>query len=305
MSSEKRAFAAVAIVSFFWGTTYIVSRFTVENIPGLYLAAVRNLMAGTFIIAFSFLRGKKLPDFKSLRNAALLGIIMIAMSSGLSHWSVQYISGSLAAIIGATIPLWLAIFSFSKKILSGQLVTGLLLGFAGIAIIFYDHLAELFMTDFRFGVFLAAFSCITWSASSVYTSRIKFKMGLLYTVGWQMFFAGIFLFIVCRFAGFAVPLAALPAETWYGIFYLTAIGSVVTYSCYIYAIQNLPPARAGVYAYINPMVAVILGYLWLDEKFNAVIATGTLVTILGIYLVNSGFRKSKRLHTEINRMKEV
>lgn len=293
-SSNKKALVAVAIVSFFWGTTYLVSRVAVAHIPGLFLAGVRNLIAGSAIVLFFLLRGNKFPDKKTLRQAAWLGFVMISFSSGLSHWSVQYISGGLAAIIGATIPLWLAIFSMGSdksKTISLRLAAGLLLGFAGIAIIFYDYLGELFESDFRFGVAIAAVSCITWSAGSVYTSKIKLNTGLLFGAGLQMLFAGIFVTLASVLSGQTTDLRLLPQQTWFAMFYLVIIGSILTYSCYVYAIQNLPPARVGVYAYVNPVVAIVLGNILLDERLNYMIVTGTAVTIFGVYLVNSSFRK--------------
>lgn len=168
---------------------------------------------------------------------------------------------------------------------------GLILGFAGIAIIFYDHLAEMLNSDFRLGIILAAVSCITWAAGSVYTSKIKLNTGLLYGTGLQMLFAGIFVTMVSLLMGHTMDLRLMPLQTWYALFYLVIIGSILTYSCYVYAIQNLPPARVGIYAYINPIVAIILGNLLLDERLNYMIVSGTAVTILGVYLVNSSFRK--------------
>ncbi len=293
-STDKRALAAVAVVSFFWGTTYIVSRYSVTYLSGLYLAALRNVMAGAILVAWFRLRATPLPSTPVLARSAFLGLIMIAISSGLSLWSVEYISGSLAALIGATIPLWLAVFG---ALIGGRftfrLAAGLMAGFAGIAVIFYDHVHELFDPAFRTGILLSVTSCITWSAASVYATRIRLDIGLLHGVGWQMLFAGLILLVACAATGRVIAPSALPARSWFGILYLTFFGSILTYSCYIYAIRHLPPARAGVYAYINPVVAVILGALWLGERISAVIALGTAVTLAGVYLVNSAFRKQR------------
>jgi drug/metabolite transporter (DMT)-like permease len=290
LTTERKALAAVAVVSFFWGTTYIVSRYAVGHLSGLYLASLRNVLAGGLIVLLFLLRGRPLPSAPVLWRSAFLGLIMIAVSSGLSLWSVEYISGSLAALIGATIPLWLALFSMVRgSRLNMRLVTGLLTGFAGIAVIFFEHLDELLQSGFRFGIGLAVTSCITWAAASVYTSTVRLGIGLLYGVGWQMLFAGLFLLPVCAWTGRLVALDALPADAWYAILYLTFIGSMLTYSCYIYAILHLPPARAGVYAYINPVVAVVLGHLWLQEKFSLAIAAGTLITLAGVYIVNASY----------------
>ena len=300
-SINKKAYTAVAIVSFFWGTTYLVSRVAVQHIPGLFLAGVRNLIAGSILVLFFFLRGEKFPDKKVLQQSALLGIVMIAISSGMSHWSVQYISGGLAAIIGATISLWMALFSFVAKRsgkFSLQTFLGLMLGFSGILVIFYDHLKELMNSNFRFGIILAVISCITWAAASVYTSGIKLNTKLLFGAGLQMLFAGIFLTIITFITGQTVNLNDLPGQTWIAMFYLVIIGSILTYSCYVYAVTNLPPTRVGAYAYVNPVVAIVLGWLLLDEKLNYMIAIGTIITIFGVHLVNSSFRKSQTIETD-------
>jgi drug/metabolite transporter (DMT)-like permease len=292
---NKKAYSAVAIVSFFWGTTYLVSRIAVQQMPGLFLAGVRNLIAGSILVLFFFLIGEKFPDRKTLKQSALLGIVMIAISSGMSHWSVQYISGGLAAIIGATIPLWMALFSFivKRSKFSPQTVLGLMLGFSGIIVIFYDHLNEMVNSDFRFGIILAVISCITWAAASVYTSGIKLNIKLLFGAGLQMLFAGVFLTLVTIITRQTVSLDELSEQTWIAMFYLIIIGSILTYSCYVYAVTNLPPARVGVYAYINPVVAIVLGWLLLDEKLNYMIVIGTGITIFGVYLVSLSFRKSE------------
>lgn len=292
--SNKKAYVALAVVSFFWGTTYLVSKVAVQHIPGLFLAGVRNLIAGSVIVIFFLLHKQKIPGRSTLIKAAWLGFVMISFSSGLSHWSVQYISGGLAAIIGATIPLWMAIFSIAtdkNRKISLSMITGLVTGFAGIAIIFYDHLAEMLNSEFRFGILLAAISCITWAGGSVYTSKIKLDTGLLFGAGLQMLFAGIFLTLTSLLAGQFVDLRLLAAQTWYAILYLAVIGSVITYSSYVYAVQHLPPARVGVYAYINPIVAILLGNLLLGERLNYMIVAGSLVTIAGVYIVNSSFKK--------------
>jgi len=293
-STNKKAFAAVIIVSFFWGTTYLVARVTVQHIPGLFLAGVRNLLAGSIIVLFFLLRGYKIPPRKTMLQSALIGFVMVSFSSGLSTWSVQYISGGLAAIIGATIPLWIALFSMAinkKRKFSLPVLSGLLLGFAGIAIIFYDHLAEMLDSSFRKGIILASISCVTWAAGSVYASSIKLKTNILFGAGLQMLFAGVFVTVASMLMGETTNLLQMPRETWYGLFYLVIIGSVLTYSSYVYAISHLPPARVGVYAYINPIVAIILGNILLSERLSFLIACGALVTITGVYLVNSNLKK--------------
>lgn len=295
-SEKTRAFWALGLVSFFWGTTWLASKIGVENMPGLQLAGIRQLLGGSIYTIYFFLKGYKLPNRKQLFQFIWMSLLMFVISNGFSTWSLQYIPSGLGAVIGAMTPLWIALFSvlfFRETRLNLITVLGLLLGFGGILIIFYDYLEVLFNSSFIWGVILGTIATMTWALGTLYTVRHSKDLNAYYSLGWQMLLGGILLTAASRATGQYIPLADSTPSTWYAISYLVIIGSIISFAAFIYSLKRLPPAQSSIYAYINPIVAVIIGALLYREKLNLIIGIGTAVTILGVYLVNTGFRKSK------------
>lgn len=286
---------ALGIVSFFWGTTYLASRIGVRFMPGLFLAGLRQLIAGSILVFFYLTRGYKLPDAAVLLKISFLGVFILVIGNGVFTWSLQYISSGLASIIAALIPLWIAVFSIlilKKTSFNRTILAGLTLGFLGITMIFYDNLSNEIGPAFLWGISLALISGLFWSIGTVFASRYKPDIELLFGVGIQMFVSGTVLILICLLTGQTSNLRLVPLSGWLALAYLVLIGSLLAYVAYVYAVSNLPPTRVAVYAYINPVVAISLGWIILGEQINAAIILGAGVTIYGVYLVNSGFRKT-------------
>lgn len=298
MRKDKRnAYIALALVSFFWGTTYIASRIGVQGIPGLFVAGVRQFLSGLILVSFFLMRGYKIPGWKVLKTISIQGILLLCIANGLLTWSVEYISGGLASIIAAMVPLFIAIFTLwlsKKSRISWAMIAGLVVGFSGIIIIFYDYLGQLQNSSFLFGVMLAVFSTVAWSFGTVYSSRQKHTIDILFGVGLQMFIAGGIMLVICGITGKYMNLANASQSSLAALLYLIVFGSLLAYSAYVFAISKLPATQVSVYAYINPIVAVILGWLLISEKMNIVMVLGMLVTLTGVYLVNHESRKSKQ-----------
>lgn len=294
-SEKTRALFAVGLVSIFWGTTWLASKKGVEHMPALQLAGIRQLLGGGIYIIFFLIRGFKWPSWNQLFRFTWMSVIMFVVSNGFGTWSVQYIPSGLGAVIGAIAPIWIALFSlvlFKDTRLNITTVIGLILGFGGILIIFYDYLDILFDANFSLGIILGVIATMTWALGTLLTVKHARDLNPYYSVGWQMFLSGLILTAVSYITGQHIPLAEIPMPAWYSITYLVVIGSIITFAAFIYALKRLPPAQASVYAYINPIVAVIIGALLNHEKLNLLIAGGTLVTLIGVYLVNTGFKKS-------------
>lgn len=294
-SEKTRALFAVGLVSIFWGTTWLASKKGVEHMPALQLAGIRQLLGGGIYIIFFLIRGFKWPSWNQLFRFTWMSVIMFVVSNGFGTWSVQYIPSGLGAVIGAIAPIWIALFSlmlFKDTRLNITTVVGLILGFGGILIIFYDYLDILFDAKFSLGIILGVIATMTWALGTLLTVKHARDLNPYYSVGWQMFLSGLILTAVSYVTGQHIPLAEIPMPAWYSISYLVVIGSIITFAAFIYALKRLPPAQASVYAYINPIVAVIIGALLNHEKLNLLIAGGTLVTLIGVYLVNTGFKKS-------------
>lgn len=292
----QKAYIALALVSFFWGTTYIAARIGAQQMPGLFVAALRQFIAGSILVGFFMAKGYKLPEWKVIKRISVQGIFLLCIANGLLTWSVEDISGGLAAIIAALVPLFIALFTvwLSKcgKI-TRLMIVGLVIGFAGVLTIFYDYLGQMQNKSFLLGISLALISTLSWSFGTVYTAKQKPPIDILYSVGLQMLIAGILMLIVCAFTGKYINLAEASNTSWYVLMYLIVFGSLVAYSAYVFAISKLPATLVSVYAYINPIVAVVFGWLLLSEKMNLNMIAGTLITLAGVYLVNREYKKLK------------
>lgn len=292
----SKAYVALAVVSFFWGTTYIASRIGVQHMPGLFVSGLRQFTSGIILVSFFLVRGYSLPGWDALKKISFQGILLLCIANGLLTWSLEYISSGLAAIIAAMVPLFITIFTIwlsrCAKI-TRWMVIGMFVGFAGVLTIFYDYLGQLQNKSFLFGVGLALLATLSWSFGTVYTSKQKLPVDILFNVGLQMLVAGFVLLIVCGLTGKYVNLADTGHASWFALIYLVIFGSLLAYSAFVFAVSKLPAAQVSIYAYINPIVAVALGSLLLQEKMNINMVFGTVITLGGVWMVNREFRKFK------------
>ena len=295
-STNTKALFALAWVSIFWGTTWIAAKEGVKNMPALQMAGIRQFIAGLLFIIYFLVKKQSLPKGKQWIPVIMLSFLNFMLSNALSTSGIKYISSGLGSIIGAIFPLWLVIISiFSGKQLSRETITGLLMGLGGICIIFYDHLKDFINTDFTLGIILSVASTISWAIGTLYTKQQAIHYNPYFSLGFQMFISGTTLILISYGTGNAVGLTDIPSTSWWAIGYLVIFGSVLTFAAYLYSLQNLPTALASVYAYINPIVAVILGAAILGEKLSLFIAAGGAITIAGLYIVNNSLKKKNIL----------
>jgi drug/metabolite transporter (DMT)-like permease len=297
MAKEKRkAYIALALVSFFWGTTYLAAKISAAHIPGLFVAGVRQFVAGTILVAYFKSIGYKWPDSKSLLKITIQGVLLLCISQGLLTWSLEFIDSGIAAIIAGLVPMLVALFSilllrFAR--FTPLMITGLVVGFGGIVVIFYEHFAQLVNSKYALGIALALIATISWSFGTVFSSRYKPKTEIMFSVGLQMLIAGCMVLVVCGVSGKYVNLMEADAAALWSLLYLIVIGSLLTYSAYVYAVSKLQPTQVSIYAYINPIVAIFLGWLILKEQMSMNVVTGTAITLGGVYLVNREFKKQQ------------
>ena len=286
---------ALCWVSFFWGTTWIASKEGVKHMPPLQLAAIRQFIGGALYICFFLFKKTPWPKGKQWKTILILSVLNFVLSNGLSTWGVKYISSGLGAIIGAIVPLWIVIISiFRGERLARLAIIGLIVSFGGVCVVFYDHLNDFLKPDFRFGIFISIISTLTWAFGSLYTKKKAASFNPYFSLGLQMFLSSILLFAFTGATGTSVPLSSIPAISWWAISYLVVFGSVLTFIAFIYALQHLPAQISSIYAYINPIIAVILGALIFSESLNAAIAIGGGVILSGLYMVNYSLRKGRK-----------
>ena len=286
---------ALIWVGFFWGTTWIASKEGVRYIPGIQMAAIRQFIAGSLYIIFFLFTKSTWPKGKQWNTIVILAILNFTLSNGLSTAGVKYISSGLGAIIAAIFPIWIVIISFFRGERIAQLaVIGVFVSFGGVCIIFYEYLSDFLIPDFRLGIFLSVLATITWAFGTLYTKKKAASYNPYFSLGFQMFISSILLFAYNGATGISVSLSEIPADTWLAIAYLVIVGSLITFTIFIYSLQNLPPEVSSIYAYMNPVVAVLLGSIIFGEALSISIAIGGIVTLFGLYLVNQSIRRSRK-----------
>lgn len=285
---------AVCWVSFFWGTTWLASKEAVRHMPALQMAGIRQFIGGILYVIYFTCTKAPWPKWKQWKTILTLAVLNFVLSNGLSTWGVKYISSGLGAIIGAIFPLWIVfILLFRGEKITRLSIIGMIISFTGVCVVFYDYLGDFLKPDFRFGIFVSVLSTMTWAFGSLYTRKKAASFNPYFSLGLQMVISSIIILAITGATGTGIPVASIPANSWWAIGYLTVIGSVLTFIAYIYALQNLPPEVASIYAYINPIVAVLMGAVIFDEPVTTAIAIGGIVTLFGLYLVNYSFRKAK------------
>ncbi len=294
-STKVKAFFCLALVCFFWGTTWIAAKEGVRHMPAIQMAGIRQFFGGLCYVIFFLAKGTALPKGKEWWPIIVLSILNFMLSNALSTWGVQYIAAGLGSIIGAIFPLWLVIIGLftAKSKLKSKTLIGLLLGFAGICVIFYEHLHDFVNPDFRFGIFLSLASTWSWAFGTIYTKKHAVHFNPYFGLGLQMLISGIILFGGSHLSNNAVALSQIPWQSWTAIAYLVIFGSVISFIAYLYALQDLSTEQTSVYAYINPIVAVLLGAIIFGEILTGFIIVGVLITLLGVYLVNRSAMKIK------------
>ena len=295
-TTKQKAYIALTATSIIWGTTWVASKFAVLNAPPLEVSAIRQFTAGLIYIIFFTLKGQRLPAKKQWPTLLVMSFFLLIIANGFATWSIKYLSSGLAALIAALYPLFVVViemFFFKTKNTIATFI-GLILGLAGICVVFYDNAFHHNSSDYLFGVILSIIAMISWGIGTIFVARKKLDINPYYGMGWQMMLASPFIFMMSVFSGKNIPLAEIPTQTWLAIAYLVLIGSCIAFVCFIYSMKQLPAAIASLYAYINPIVAMVVGFFLLNEKLTINILIGTVITIIGVYLVNHSL---KEVHT--------
>ena len=293
-SEKNSALFAVGVVSILWGTTWMASKIAVRSMPALQVSGMRHLIGGSLYVGYFFFKKFPFPTKEQFIRIFWVSLIMFVLCNGFSVMSVQYIPSGLAAVVGAMSPLWVAVFGlliFRDTKLSHITTAGLLLGFGGVLITFYDYIEELADSNFILGVIYGLIASITWALGTLLTVKDSKKLDPYYSMGWQMFLSGIMLSVFSFATNQHVPISSIGTEGWLSLTYLIVVGSVIAFMAFIYALKRLPATQVSIHSYINPLVAIIIGDLMMHEGLTAYLVIGTIVTLLGVYLVNRGFKK--------------
>ena len=287
--------AAFAVIYLVWGSTYLAIRFAVETIPPFLLAGARFLVAGGIMYAWLLARGEAKVTKGQLVPCATSGILMLVGGNGLVCWAEQFIPSGITALIIGTAPLWIVMvgwIGFKDDAPSGKIVLGLLLGLVGIGIL--AEPAGFSAGEINlWGIVAILFACFFWAWGSFLSKSPKMPKSTLLSVALQMLIAGAAMVLIS--CGLGEPMnmdwSAVSAKSLWSLAYLIVFGAILAYSCYGWLFRNASAVAVSTYAYVNPVVAVILGYWLANEEVTQMTIIGAALILFSILLVSG--RKKK------------
>jgi drug/metabolite transporter (DMT)-like permease len=286
------AYLALAVVSVVWGTTYFALRIGVDGFPAFLFSAIRQILAGGILLAF--MAWKEGINWKrnAWKDQIVLGVLLITFGNGLIGWSEQFIPSGLAALLVSILPVYIVIIQFlvgkRGQLYNKFIATGLVLGSIGILLIFKDHLKDFGQPSYLLGMGMAFVACLAWASGSVYMQHRSSEGSVLTKAALQMLFGGLFLLLLSWGLDDYSQWHQVKGEHLWALLYLTLIGSVLCYPCYLYAIDHLPMSLVSVYAYINPFIALLLGYFCLHEDMGSITFLALACVLGAIYFIHKG-----------------
>lgn len=289
MKGNWKAYVALGTICLLWGTTYLALRIGVQSFPPFLLSGIRQALAGLLLVGFFLIKGYKLPPWKTLKYHVLAGFLMVFLGNGVVAWGEKFVPSGIAAVICSFMPVWVILintFTGGEKT-NLWVVLGVLIGFAGIAGIFSENLADFANPDYTAGIAIIFVASFSWAAGMLVNKRKNSGGHPFFSAGLQMFSGGVLMLMATPALDDLSHFNPQP-DAWWALAYLIVFGSIIAYSAYVYALGKLPASTVSMYSYVNPLVALVLGNLILDEKLNPMIGLFSLLTLAGIYLVNKG-----------------
>ena len=285
----RLAWTAWIAVCLIWGTTYLGIRVSLETVPPALMAGLRWTVAGLLLGGVLLLRGERFPSPSAWPGLALLAVLMIGLGNGLVVWAEQYVPSGLTAVILATSPFWMvgveAMLPRGEPLAAAGL-RGLAVGFAGIVLLVWPDVQGGGVHAGRFlaGVVALQLACAGWALGSSWSKRHGAGSSVMTATALQMLFGGVLMLAIGTAAGEWRDLT-FSGRTAGALIYLTLVGSIGGFVAYIYALRHLPVSTVSLYAYVNPIIAVLLGTLVLGEPFGPRIVCAAALVLLGLALV--------------------
>ena len=287
-----KTLTAFAIIYFVWGSTFLAIRIGVNEVPPLLLAAMRFTIAGLVLYLWLLARGERSPTLREWTSATLLGLIIFLFDYGILFWAETRIPSGIAAVMLATIPGLMAlseiIFLRTQK-LTARLLLALLIGVAGVAVLMSRSLNLGGAPIDKLGALALIFAAISWSVASALTRILPLPSSKVMSSGAQMLTGGIFLTIAAaafgEFRNFHP--SAVSRGAWLALLYLIVAGSIIGFTAYVWLIHHQSPTKVGTYAYVNPIVAVLVGYFFGGEALTSRTVLGTLFVLISVIVITT------------------
>lgn len=285
------AYGALVAVCFFWGTTYLAIRVGLETLPPLLFAGLRFLSAGTLLFLFvRLIQHARLPNGREWLDQLVVGLMLLGIGNGMVVFAEQWVPSGPAALLVATSPFW--VVGLERIIPSGERASlramiGLLLGFVGLVLLVAPHLSGTNLSGYYLlGAAAIQFGCLSWSGGSVYSKHHSSNISPFMAASVQMLIAGTALTLVGTVLGEWRTLH-FSGRSFSAFAYLIVFGSIVAFGSYTYVIQKLPLTIVSMYSYINPVIAVLLGWLVLSETVGLRVIIAMTIILVAVALVKT------------------
>jgi drug/metabolite transporter (DMT)-like permease len=286
---------AFAIVYVVWGSTYFFIQMAVHGFPPMLMGALRYVSAGVLLLIWCYLKGDKLWVKKNIITSGISGLLMLFVATGIVIWAERTLPSAMVAILVSANPIWFVILdkvNWKPNFKSKTTVAGLLLGFAGVIMLFGEaivkSLAGTISQAQLTGLILLLAGPIAWAAGSLYSKKRGSDAPARVNTSWQMIIAGLAFIPAAmlnnEFQSF--HFAQVPMQSWLAIAYLIVFGSIAAYSAYVWLLTVRPATQVSTHSYVNPVIAVLLGTLFAHENISGLQILGLVIILLSVLLIN-------------------
>jgi drug/metabolite transporter (DMT)-like permease len=307
-SQHKKASPAMVILAFatvylVWGSTYFFIQVALKDFPPMIMGAIRFVAAGVILLAWCLANGERTGTWKEIKPAVITGLMLLLGGTGAVIWAEKWLPSSLVAVLISSSPFWFVILDFPrwKENLSNRsVITGLIFGFIGVILLFGENVVGVFSSTHHknelLGFFILLIGTMSWAGGSLY-SKYHSTGSTTVNTAWQMLAAGI-AFVLGSFLSQEwndFRWQAVTAGSWFSLLYLIIFGSLAAYSAYVWLLHVRPPAQVSTYAYVNPVIAVLLGVFFAGEHMSLLQVSGLVVILTSVLLINlSKYRNERR-----------
>ena len=292
--SPALTFFAFFSIYFIWGSTYLGIKYAIETIPPLYTAGLRHLAAGSILLIWALAKGLR-PTAKQIRASIVIGIFFFLIGHGTLHWAETRVPSGFASLIIASEPIWVflgASIVEKKWRMNAPLLGGVVLGLAGVALLL-GHGAVTSNSGVFVGAVAVLIGAISWSVGIIYSRRSHLSGNPLLLSALSLLSGAVLLLTTGTIAGEAhgFSFAQVTTRSWLALAYLILFGSVVAFTSYNWLMEHYPPTFVATHTYINPIVAVFLGWWLAGEKVTINVAIAAALVIVAVFLVDRGMAR--------------
>ncbi len=294
------AFATVYLV---WGSTYFFIQIAVKDFPPMILGALRFLMAGVVLFGWNMLKGEQSGTWSQIKPAIITGLMLLLVGNGAVIWAEKWLPSSLVAVLISSAPFWFIIFDkpkWKENLTSPSIIAGLILGFIGVTLMFGEKVADaIFSTHNKneiIGLGILLIGTMSWAGGSLF-SKHHSSGSTTVSSAWQMLVAGIAFLLGSFFSGdwSGFEWKSVTPGSWFSLLYLIVLGSIAAYSAYVWLLQVRSAAQVSTYAYVNPVIAVLLGVFFAGEHMSLLQFIGLAVILTSVLMINvTRYRKERK-----------